>query len=393
MESPFSFRPIYNWIVIIMVLGALFIPPLKMLISPEEHWSATEQRLLTVLPTLPVTVKGLDTFFSQVDNYLKDHFGFRDNFIHRYQREMEKRFGQIGVNAPVIKGLDNWYFYTAENILEDFQGRTPLSQAQLEQWLSAQDKKVNWLRQQGIAYILAVGPDKQSIYPEYLLENAMAIKGISRFEQMKAALGQQPPPYFVNLHDVLRQSKGTKNLYFKNDTHWNMLGAYVAFQTIFKRIAEIFPGKTFRTNFTFTDDVPGIHDSTGHQGDLARMILKEKDLNESFPKLQNFIPCGHTLPFNYGISNINKDSDKVSFAKGCDQAELTAVVFRDSFTVALEPFFSENFKKVIYLWKGYDQKNMEEIMASFKPDIVLEITVERYVFDSVAPRYKSDQGK
>ncbi|MFH2122317.1 MAG: hypothetical protein ABIJ50_02360 [Pseudomonadota bacterium] len=393
MESSFTFRSFYNWIVIIMVLGVFFTPSLKMFTSPEEHWSATEQRLLTVAPTLPTTIKGLDTFFSQVDNYLKDHFGFRDNFIHRYQREMEKRFDQIGVNAPVIKGLDNWYFYTAENVLEDFQGKTPLSQGQLEQWLSAQDTKVNWLRQQGIAYILAVGPGKQSIYPEYLLENAMVIKGISRFEQMLTALGQQPPPYFVNLHDVLRQSKGTKNLYYKNDTHWNMLGAYVAFQAIFKRIADIFPGKTFRTNFTFTDDVPGMHDSSGYQGDLARMILKEKDLNESFPKLRNFIPCGHALPFSYGLSNINKDSDKVSFAKGCGQAELTAVVFRDSFTVALEPFFSENFKKVIYLWKGYDQKNMEEIMAFFKPDIVIEITVERYVFDSVAPRNKSDQGK
>jgi hypothetical protein len=393
MDSSFAFRPFYNWILIIMVLGALFIPALKMLTSPEEKWSATEQRLLTVPPALPVTLKQLDAFFPQVDNYLKDHFGFRDNFIHRYQREMEKRFNKIGVNAPVLKGLDNWYFYTGENVLEDFQGKTPLSQAQLEQWLSGQEKKVNWLRQQGISYILAVGPEKQAIYPEYLFENAMAIKGVSRFEQMLAALGQHPPPYFVNLHDILRQSKGTKNLYFKNDTHWNMLGSYFAFQGIFKRIAEFFPGKTFETNFTFTDDAPGLHDNFGHQGDLARMILKETELNESFPKFQKFIPCGHPLPFTYGVSNINKDSDKASFAKGCDQAELTAVVFRDSFTVALEPLISENFKKVIYLWKEYDQKNIEEVMAFFKPDIVIEITVERHVFDSVIPRSKNDQGK
>jgi hypothetical protein len=49
----------------------------------------------------------------------------------------------------------------------------------------------------------------------------------------------------------------------------------------------------------------------------------------------------------------------------------------------MEPFLSENFKKVVYLWKEYDQKNIEEIMTSFKPDIVIEITVERFLFNSV----------
>jgi hypothetical protein len=393
MASSFSFRLFYNWMLICMVVGVLFIPPLKMLVSPEENWSATEQRLLSVLPELPESLVQLDDFFSHLDNYFKDHFGFRDKFIHRYQREMEKRFDKIGVNAPVLKGLDGWYFYTAFNLFKDFQGKTPLGQEQLEEWRRGQEKKVDWLRQQGISYIYAVAPEKQSIYPEHLSDSAMAIKGMSRFDQLSAVLGQNPPPYFVNLHDALRQAKGTKNLYLKNDTHWNMLGGYVAFQTLFKRISEIFPNTTLKTHFDFTDDIPGVPDKLGHPGDLARMILKEEELRESFPKLKNFTPCSHPLSFPYGLSNLVQDADKRSFATGCEQAELTAVVFRDSFTKDLQPFFSENFKKVIYLWKGYDQKNMEEIMTFFKPDIVLEITVERHMFDSIAPRLQNDPGK
>ena len=53
------------------------------------------------------------------------------------------------------------------------------------------------------------------------------------------------------------------------------------------------------------------------------------------------------------------------------------LVFRDSFFEALEPYFSENFKEVIYLWKDYDQKNIEELLAVFKPDIVIEERGER----------------
>ncbi len=383
MKTTFTFGPVYNRILILLFLGVLFLPPLKMILSPEARWSTTEQRVLTPRPTPPTTIKQLGTFFSQTDNYLKDHFGFRDNFIHRYQQEMERHFNQIGVNAPVLKGLDGWYFFTADKVLEDFRGETPLSQEQLAQWLAAQEKKARWLQQQGIRYILAAGPDKQSIYPEYLTENALEVKGVSRFEQMLAAVDQHPLPYLVNLHSVLRQAKREKNLYYKNDTHWNILGSYLAFQAIFKRIAEMFPTKTFKTNFAFTDDVPGINGNTGHYGDLARMLMKEKELAESSPTLQKFQPCARLLPFTYGLTNLTLIPGQPSFAKGCNQAELTAVVFRDSFLVAPEPFFSENFKKVVYLWKQYDQKNIEEIMTSFKPDIVIEITVERFLFNSV----------
>lgn len=386
MNSPFTFRPVYNRMLILLFLGVLFLPLLKMILSPESRWSTAEQRVLAPRPTPPTTIKQMGTFFSQTDNYFKDHFGFRDNFIRSYQHEMEKRFNQIGVNAPVLKGLDGWYFFTGDKVLEDFRGETPLSQEQLEQWLAAQEKKARWLQQQGIRYILAAGPDKQSIYPEYLTENALEVKGVSRFEQMLTALDQHLPPYLVNLHSVLRQAKGEKNLYYKNDTHWNILGGYLAFQAIFYRIAEMFPTTAFKTSFAFTDDVPGIKGNTGHYGDLARMLMKEKELAEPSPKLQKFQPCGHLLPFTYHLSNITSDPGRPSFVKGCNQAELTAVVFRDSFLVALEPFFSENFKKVVYLWKEYDQKNIEEIMTSFKPDIVIETTVERFLFNSVMPQ-------
>ena len=65
---------------------------------------------------------------------------------------------------------------------------------------------------------------------------------------------------------------------------------------------------------------------------------------------------------------------------------LKAVIFRDSFFVHLEPFFSENFREVVYLWKNYDQKNIEEIMTYFKPDVVIEETSERHLFDFMLER-------
>jgi hypothetical protein len=74
----------------------------------------------------------------------------------------------------------------------------------------------------------------------------------------------------------------------------------------------------------------------------------------------------------------------------CGKKNLRAVVFRDSFFVPLEPLLSENFREVIYLWKEFDQQNLEELLVHFKPDVVIEAVVERHVFDSLLNSEKEE---
>jgi hypothetical protein len=66
--------------------------------------------------------------------------------------------------------------------------------------------------------------------------------------------------------------------------------------------------------------------------------------------------------------------------KGCKDAHLRAVVFRDSFFSRIEPFLSENFQQVLYLWQSFDQKIVERLINNFHPDLVIEEKVERFCF-------------
>ena len=52
---------------------------------------------------------------------------------------------------------------------------------------------------------------------------------------------------------------------------------------------------------------------------------------------------------------------------------LTAVVFRDSFSIPITQFISPHFKRVVYIWTTYD----ENIVKKENPDIVIESFVER----------------
>ena len=54
------------------------------------------------------------------------------------------------------------------------------------------------------------------------------------------------------------------------------------------------------------------------------------------------------------------------------------LIFRDSFTISLVPYISETFGEVNYVWKQ-DINEFEDLINSYKPDIVIFEMVERYI--------------
>jgi len=370
--------------LILFFLCLIFSSPLKMLVSKQQSWSKNENRALAPFPQFPASPTAAKDYFSFIDQYLNDHFGFREYYIYRYQRELAKRFGQSGPNSKVITGLDGWYFFNDFNLLEDFQGRTPLSKAMINNWFALQDNKQQWLAKRGIKYLFLAAPNKQSVYPQFLMKHALAIKKTSRFEQILSFKNHKLPPYMINLHDLLQPEKFDKPLYYKNDSHWNKYSAYLVFKEIMKKISTWFPEESFKTQFDFVPDETGAGGNLGLGGDLTRMLML-RDATETFPQIKRFKRCGQYHPLPYPLSNISTAYGRESFTRTCDKKNLKALVFRDSFFVQLEPFFSENFKEIVYLWKPYDQKNVEEILHYFKPDVVIELIVERNIFDSLEP--------
>lgn len=378
-----------NSLLVLLFFGFIFSSPLGMLIGERSAWSVAEKRSLSLPPSLPTATDEITQFFSALDDYLNDHFGFRELYIHRYQRELDKRFNMASTSSRVIKGLDGWYFFNEFNLLEDFLGLTPLTKNQLEAWLADQEEKQTWLQKRGIRYLYMAIPNKQAVYPQYVMDHALARKGTTRFEQLRAHTGNRLPGYMLDLHQVLRPEAFAKPLYYKNDTHWNTFGAYVVFQEIMARISAWFPQEDFVTEFEFGPDRTGIGGNTGDGGDLALMLM-QRELTETYPEVKPFTGCGPYSRIPYRLSNIVKDHGRKSFMRTCEKRKLRAVVFRDSFFVPLEPFLSENLGKVIYLWKEYDRQNLEELLVHFQPDIVIEAVVERHVFDSLLTREKEE---
>ena len=368
---------IYKLTLISLFMGLLSAPAIKMLSSEKMLFSFTEKRTLASIPASPESLSQMDLYFSDLGTYLNDHFGFREFLIYRYQRETRKRFGTAGNETNVHQGIDNWFYFGQSEMMFDFAGKERLTEEKLERWVAKYRAKKQWLEQHDIQYLLVISPDKESVYPEFVMDSWEKFQGKSRLQQLIEAYPDINEKELLNLGSRLIKQK-EEPLFFKSDTHWTPFGAYSAYLIIAEKIEQKFPSTSFKKDFRFSKLQMRQCSSKENQcGDLTRMLLDFEPFAESFSKLLEYKRCSFLVPTDYPLTNLPEEVVRSSITSRCDQAELKAVIFRDSFFVALEPFFSENFKQVVYLWKEYDQNNIEEIMTVFKPDIVIEEVLER----------------
>lgn len=370
---------IFERINIAVFLVIIFAPCLWMVCDQKAVFSYTEKRKLATFPPLPVSLPSLQGYFSGIDTYLNDHFGFREWMVYRYQREIRKRFTDVEIHSKVMKGTDNWYFFTGHKMLEDFTGKNLRSDNELREWIEVYRAKKRWLQQHGIQYLLVVAPNKLSLYGEFVGEPWLEQRGETRFSQLKRTIQEHDKSTFLDLTPTLASKAREEYVFFKSDTHWTPYGAYLGYLAIAEKMESLFPGSHFKRDFSVSDIRSRTCDKkTNNCGDLTTMLLDHDSFTESYRAVSTSSSCAYSKDYHYKLSDVDEThSTTYPVVMGCDSGELRALVFRDSFFNALKPFFSENFKEVIYLWKNYDQKNIEELLEVFKPDIVIEEKGER----------------
>jgi alginate O-acetyltransferase complex protein AlgJ len=371
MDKTFA-QKVFEIALIVFFLTVICAPPLMYILSSKKELSDTEKRELAPFPEAPKDLKTLLQFPRKFEDYYNDHFGFREVLIKRYHREMRKRFGQSGV-PDVIVGKEGWYFYTP--VLDDFRGLRPLTEQKLISWKEDVVRKRDWLAKQGIHYLFVFAPDKQTIYPEYLPDYFQKAKGTTPIEQFTEYLKQDPDVEILDLRPGLLSAKSEGRLYLKTDTHWNSYGAFVGYKKMIHKISQWFPKEQFKLDFYFQDTTVG-----RPAGDLAKMLGLHETIKEIHPLLKERHLCAQRLELNLEIENFRKMKESEPFMKGCRDANLRALVFMDSFFGQIEPFFSENFQKVVYLWQPYDQETVERVIDYLHPHLVIEERVERFWF-------------
>lgn len=216
--------------------------------------------------------------------------------------------------------------------------------------------------------VLLVGPDKTSIYPEYLPDVIVpSTKKYSSFF-LDQLIGLPNLDVYNPTDDLLRL-KGTEGiLYWRTDTHWNDKGAFLAYSGLLGRLGLPIPQVGFLQASSRKGDLIGISkldDFPLHSDDNWSVVWKNKPLWS-----EKVIPNQQVTGFGPAsiVANQNPLVDKRIWVVG------------DSFTASLRQYFNATFREVRYVgsW-GEKFKDLPADLerADKKPDMIIIVRVER----------------
>ncbi|HEY6477239.1 MAG TPA: hypothetical protein VI456_11710, partial [Polyangia bacterium] len=305
--------------------------------------------------------------------YLQSNMGFRGALVRLHGRFVWSVLGGSPAPQTVLRS-DPWLFMRSERALDGFRRTDPFTPTELAGWRSVLEARRRWLAARGIAYLVVVAPDKETIYAESVPPWITRAPGPSRLQQLGDELRAAGTEVaFLDLTAALAAQKPAARLYHHTDTHWNDLGAFAGYQAIAARLRLRFRDLRPLTlsDFEITDVVtPG--------GDDARICGLQLDLRE--PQRQLTLRPGSRVPAvladggPLGFERLDVRGTE-RFATRAPEGEIpSAVILRDSFGEGLLPYLALHFQRATWLWT-YDFPAAE--IAAEKPAVVIEELVER----------------
>jgi alginate O-acetyltransferase complex protein AlgJ len=294
--------------------------------------------------------------------HVRDNFGWRDRVIRWHHLFKHRALGESPV-TDVIVGRNGWLFFSnpADGLdIRNFSGHWPHEPAAVDGWLSGQEGRRRQYARLGARYLIAVAPDKQSLYPEFVpFRYGPPAPGV--MGELLARVSSYPDLPILDLRPALREGGG--ELYYKGDTHWNGRGAFIAASVIADRLRRDLPsvGVIRESEYAVAESVRDVGDLTNMMG----LGLPANDRAFAFRRRAG------------GAREISSTSLNRVFEQPGSGLP-TAVLLGDSFGDALAPLRADAFSRLHYYRSSIGGPNPALIVEE-KPDVVILMSVERYL--------------
>jgi hypothetical protein len=254
-----------------------------------------------------------------------------------------------------------------------------------DQWLT--EKKV-------AAFRIVIGPDKDSVYSEYLPNwsaHASARPTDALIREVSANIHIDPTEALIRA-----KTEYSELLYYKTDTHWNNLGALIAFDELRKNLTD--SGVQLSWPRTQESLITESHQRNG--GDLAKFLWIQDELTDHEVVLN--LGSLYELPVEhhdfdkgqlvFSGRNIGIASPKTPLLVKSERAlnKKKVLWIRDSFGVAVAPLMAATFSETLQIhYLSLKAQAFAELVERYQPDFVFVTGVERDIrsdfFQSMPP--------
>lgn len=364
-------RKISNIIMIIAFLLVLTVPTIwfweiKDTIPPDT----SENRKLAEKPKFDINT--LDNYSDDYEAYYNDNLPFRSFIRNTWTNFNFFVLGESTTNQVLVGKNDgdlssSWLFYQENydgNPIKETQGVYKFTEDEVLNIGKTINTNVKELKTRNIDLYYAFIPNKANLYREKLPDNITIFDPSTRVDKLYKVLKQtiEAKDNLMYLKEDLEKSKDLGQLYFKQDTHWNDLGAFIGFETITKNVSKD-SGIDYNYEVKFSEE-------EFVDKDLSQMSGIKGTLKDKTPTI--------TYLSDVEFKGMVLETENQIVITECEDAKVkkTIMVIGDSFRTPMIPYFAKNYQKVIFLHRCDYGSYM---LDAYAPDIIVCQFLERYV--------------
>lgn len=261
----------------------------------------------------------------------------------------------------VIRGRNDFLFFTDHEAIEQVSGAVPLNAEELDVWTRALTSRHEWCRQRGIEVRFLFVPEKHVVYSDYLPDTEISEN--RPVVQILNSLPGQVRETCMYPVDQLKAARQTRDLYYKTDTHWNNWGGFLAYDLLMDSLpAHLDLQKVTEGDLKVTQ--------RKIIGDLGVRLEPEEE------ERSDVLAHATELPFKRIFDNSVFSRGNTSVFISPRVTAPRVVVFRDSFFNYILPHMIPVFSRTVAV-SSLDMHY--DLVESEKPDLVIFEMIERFV--------------
>jgi hypothetical protein len=222
----------YDCILFALLMVFLFIPvvqewtgifPVKLLKGAIEP---------TPKPELTFDNYRSNTYQTQIEKYVSEHFGLREPVIRLYNQYLWSAYNKTYCHF-IVPGKKGYLYYALAvneyygTELPKFYPSNDKAMADADKELRMMNKLRNVLKEYGIEFVAFIAPDKSEVYPEYLPRRDADTTTIHLADYYSRRMTETGFP-FINMTEWFVSIKDTASfpLFPKTDSHWRYSAVY-----------------------------------------------------------------------------------------------------------------------------------------------------------------------
>lgn len=353
-----------NYILIYLFFGIILLSLILFLLLPKQSFSKQENRVLQEKPALKASEVSSGAFMEKADNYIADHFPFRDTWI-TVKAACEYAAG---------KRLSNGIYY-GENGQLFPQFNVP-DYSKLEQ-------KIDWINSFSSSLSSPVSicliPSASDIQKDRL---PLYTSSTAEEDAIRFCYDKLNGPQSIDIRSLLLEHQ-SENIYYRTDHHWTSYGAKIAFDTLQDNL---YSAKKYDTSSlsatTVCDDFYGTsYSSSGYTWVAPDTI--DTYINGNDAIVESFRSGVQNEPVISGLydESMLQEKDKYSYFLGgisplihiqnSNLAPSSLLLIRDSYSDSIAPFLSQAYSDIYLIDLRYYKESIQQFIQTHPIDEIL----------------------